>query len=50
MTPKKQSFLRRAAEGYYYVNAIEDQASRFDVITVKYKNNKPEIEHYENAF
>lgn len=50
MTPKKQNFLRRAAEGYYYVNGIENQSSRFDVITIEYKGNDTKIEHYENAF
>jgi len=50
LTPKKQKNLKRVAEGYYYVNKLSDIESRFDVITVDFKCEPPEIEHYINAF
>jgi len=50
ITPKKQRNLKRVAEGYYYVNKLSDIESRFDVITVDFKTEPPEIEHYKCAF
>ncbi len=50
MTPRKQKNLKRVAEGYYYVNKLSDVESRFDVITVDFKSEPPEIEHYKSAF
>ncbi len=44
---KKQQKLRKAAEGYYYVNKINDRECRFDVIAIDVRNGieKPEITH-----
>lgn len=50
LTPKKQKNLKRVAEGYYYVNKLTDLESRFDIITVDFKQNPPEIEHIKSAF
>ena len=46
----KQKNMRKAAEGYLYINKINDQECRFDLITVDYSHNseKPQIEHLEN--
>ncbi|ROL61901.1 YraN family protein [Bacteroidetes/Chlorobi group bacterium ChocPot_Mid] len=50
LTPKKQKNLKRVAEGYYYVNKLSDLECRFDIITVDFKQNPPEIEHLKTAF
>lgn len=51
ITDRKKVYLRRAAEGYLYLNNLHNVDCRFDVITVCYKNDsQPEIDHYENAF
>ena len=51
VTPRKQQNMRKAAEGYLYVNRIQDKECRFDIITVDYRRDKenPEILHYVNA-
>ncbi len=49
ITPKKQKSWQRAAEGYLYVNKIQDVECRFDVITVDLSKSPHEIEHLENA-
>ncbi len=46
---KKQSSFRRAAEGYLYVNKIEDKECRFDVLIVDLNNSQVE-KHLKNAF
>jgi putative endonuclease len=50
ITPKKVAALRRAAEGYLYVNKLQDVPCRFDVIAIDQSQNKTEITHIENAF
>lgn len=50
ITPKKQFQIKKIAEGYYYINKLNNIESRFDIITVDYSKNPPEIEHLENAF
>lgn len=50
ITASKQKKLRRAAEGYFYVNKIIEQECRFDVIVVDVSGAKPEIEHIPAAF
>jgi putative endonuclease len=46
---KKQQHIRRAAEGYLYINKITNKVCRFDVIIVDLFNKKV-IQHLENAF
>lgn len=48
---RKQQNLRKAAEGYYYVNKINDMECRFDVITIDIRNGveNPVISHLANA-
>lgn len=46
----KQAHLRRAAEGYIYVNKIRDTEFRFDVITIEMEHGLAKINHIENAF
>ena len=50
LTIPKQMNIKRVAEGFLYVNKIEDVQCRFDVITINTVNGKQEINHYENAF
>jgi len=49
VTPKKQKILRRVAEGYYYINKLNDVESRFDIIAIDYSVKPPAIEHLVNA-
>ncbi|MEJ5245033.1 MAG: YraN family protein [Bacteroidota bacterium] len=46
---KKQANFRRAAEGYLYLNKIENKECRFDVLIINLNNFKIE-QHLENAF
>ena len=50
ITPAKQRSVRRVAEGYLYLNGIENRECRFDVIAIRYENNEPQIRHLVNAF
>jgi putative endonuclease len=49
ITPKKIKALRRAAEGYLYVNNISGVECRFDFIGIDQRKSPPAIEHLENA-
>lgn len=49
VTPKKQKILRRVADGYYYINKLNDVESRFDIIAIDYSVKPPAIEHLVNA-
>jgi len=48
--PQKQKHLRRAAEGYLYVNKIINKDCRFDVIIIDNRCEPAKIEHLKNAF
>lgn len=51
ITPKKKSHLRRAAEGYLYLNNLNHIDCRFDVISISFNpEGTPVIEHIKNAF
>lgn len=50
ITAKKQNSLRRAAEGYLYINKISDTECRFDVITIEYTEGNANLSHIKNAF
>ncbi len=48
---RKQARLVKAAEAYLVKRNIgENQAVRFDVVTVEFMRGKPHVEHIENAF
>ncbi len=49
ITRSKQKSWQRAAEGYLYVNKIQNVECRFDVITVDLSKTPHAIEHLENA-
>lgn len=50
ITSKKQEKLKKAAEGYLYVNKIQGRDCRFDAIFIDLRKKTPLIEHIENAF
>jgi putative endonuclease len=51
LTTWKKYYLRRAAEGYLYLNNLNNIDCRFDVISISFSpDGQPEIEHFENAF
>jgi len=47
---RKQKQLKRVAEGYYHINKLQDQSSRFDVIAVDTSGGKLEVRHVKTAF
>lgn len=46
---KKQRFLIEAADAYLFKNS-HDGETRFDVVIIYFENNKPIINHIEEAF
>lgn len=49
VTPKKQRVLRKVADGYYYINKLDDVTSRFDIVAIDYSENPALIEHIIDA-
>ncbi|MBL7998513.1 MAG: YraN family protein [Candidatus Kapabacteria bacterium] len=50
ITMKKRAQLRKVAQGYLYVNAIENVECRFDAIAIDFTKHPADIRHYVNAF
>ena len=50
ITPSKMKRIRRVAEGYIYVNKINDIECRFDVLLIDMRTKIPVIELMKNAF
>ncbi len=50
ITPAKQRQLRKAAEGYLYINKTNDAECRFDVVIVDFRGSELKIDHLVNAF
>jgi putative endonuclease len=51
VTKSKQRQLRKIAEAYLYENKIENTPCRMDVVAIlQFPGQKPEINHYINAF
>lgn len=50
ITIKKVNALRKAAEGYLYVNKITDIPCRFDIIAIDKQGTSQKITHIQNAF
>jgi Holliday junction resolvase-like predicted endonuclease len=48
--PGKIKKIRRVAEGYMYVNKIENVDCRFDVLTIDMREKIPNIELLRAAF
>ncbi len=51
ITKSKQKQIRKVAEAYLYQNEIKDTSCRIDVVAIiQFPGQKPEINHYINAF
>lgn len=50
LNPKKRKALRKSAEGFLYVNKLDNINCRMDFIKIDMFMNPPYIEHFENAF
>lgn len=45
----KQLALRKAAEGYLYINKINNKECRFDVVIIDLSHNPPKAKHKTNV-
>lgn len=51
VTESKQKQIRKIAEAYIYENGIQNTSCRIDVVAIlQFPGQKPEINHYINAF
>lgn len=50
VTEKKQSLLRRTAEGYVQQNGLTDVECRFDVVSIVLHSVEPKITLFKNCF
>lgn len=50
VTPRKESLLKRTAEGYLLQRGLEQCACRFDVIAIDWPDGRPEIRHLRKVF
>ena len=48
--PGKVKKIRRAAEGYLYVNKIQNIECRFDVVAIDLADGRRDITHLVSAF
>lgn len=49
VTPQKQNLILKAASHYIFENNIQTDI-RFDIIAILWLQEKPEFEHFEDAF
>ena len=47
---KKKRQLGKIAMAYYQEHDLYDYDSRFDIVTITFSREKPEIDHIKNAF
>lgn len=50
VTPQKEAYLKRTAEGYLFEHGLDGRPCRFDVIAVEWKSEQPEIRHMKKVF
>ena len=50
ITPEKERFLKRTAEGYVMENKIGKKVCRFDLVAVEWKDQRPVIRHLKDIF
>ena len=50
ITPQKENFLKRTAEGYLLEHKIEGRQCRFDLVAVGWEAQKPVIRHLKDIF
>ncbi len=50
ITPEKEGFLKRTAEGYLLEHNIDQRQCRFDLVAVEWHGGKPVIRHIRDMF
>ncbi len=50
ITPEKENFLKRTAEGYLLEHKIERRECRFDLVAVEWEEHKPVVRHLKDIF
>ncbi len=50
ITPQKEEFLKRTAEGYLLEHRQEEHPSRFDLVAVEWEKGKRSIRHLKGIF
>ena len=50
VTPAKEEHLKKAAEGYLIEHQLDNQACRFDIVSIMYIGSVPRISVLRNAF
>lgn len=50
ITLKKESQLKKVADGYLLERGIENQSCRFDVVTITYQQGVPALHLIQNVF
>ena|SRR3989339_541337 len=50
VTPEKEEQLKKVAEGYLLEHKLDHQACRFDIVSITYWGNIPQISILRNAF
>ncbi len=50
ITPQKEEFLKRTAEGYLFEHRQEEHRSRFDLVAIEWERGKRSIRHLKGIF
>ncbi len=50
ITPEKENFLKRTAEGYLLEHNIEQRQCRFDLVAIEGESDRPVIRHLKDIF
>ena len=50
VTDAKCERIRNIADGYLFINGIEDKSCRFDIIAIRFEKGKVNFNHIEDAF
>ena len=50
VTPAKEEQLKKVAEGYLLEHQLDNQACRFDVVSISYREGAPQMRIIRNAF
>ena len=50
ITPQKEEFLKRTAEGYLFEHREEEHPSRFDLVAIEWEKGRRSIRHLKDIF
>lgn len=50
LTPEKEFYLKRTAEGYLLEHGLEDRMCRFDLIAIDWTGEQAEMRHIKTIF